>query len=137
MKKELKVEHYDSSEVAAKKKKMLKRVATGVGAAALVTTLGYFGLVQDKKATEPIVVNENLDTVRISVQKDLDTVPTTVQTDLDTVPMAVKKTPKKSKKAATTVNADTVPVIEFIEMETFICGGGGAWFNSVVEFLEA
>ena len=133
MKKELKVEHYDSSEVEAKKKKMLKRVATGVGAATLATTLGYFGLVQDKKATEPIVIIENLDTVSIKTElvEVLDTVPSIA--DLDTVP--VKKTPKsKSVKKDLDTTAVAPPPIE---METFILGGGGAWFNSVIEFLEA
>ena len=113
MKNELKVEHYDSSEVAAKKKKMLKRVATGVGAASLVTTLGYFGLVQDKKATESIVINENLDTVSIKTElvEVLDTVPSIA--DLDTVP--VKKTSKSVKK-----DLDTIAVIPPpIEIKTF------------------
>jgi len=134
MKNELKVEHYDSSEVAAKKKKMLKKVATGVGAAALVTTLGYFGLVQDKKATEPIVVNENLDTASIKTElvEVLDTVPSIA--DLDTVPVPVKKKPKTVKGNPDPV--DTV-VIDIEPMRDFIMGGGGAWFNSVIEFLEA
>ena len=91
MKNELKIERYDASEAAAKKKKILKRVATGVGATTLVTVLGYYGLAQDKKGAEPRIVNEGLDTVTVIIKKDLDTVPMTVKKDLDTVPMIVKK----------------------------------------------
>jgi len=134
MKKELQVEHYDSSEVAAKKRKILKRVATGVGAAALVTTLGYFGLVQGKKDTEHTIVKNDLDTVPVNVKNDLDTVPKIVENDLDTVPKTVKKTPKTVKGNPDPV--DTV-VIDIEPMRDFIMGGGGAWFNSVIEFLEA
>jgi hypothetical protein len=98
MKNELKVEHYDASKVEAKKRKILKIVSTGVGAVALSTMLGCYGL---KKGAESANVKQ----------------------DLDTAPIIV---------------TDTVPVIEPIKpMETFILGGGGAWFNSVIEFLEA
>ena len=118
MKNELKVERYDASEAAAKKKKILKRVATGVGATTLVTVLGYYGLAQDKKGTEPRSVNEGFDTVTVIIKKDLDTVP--VKKDSDTVSVPVKK------------DVDTVA-----PMRTFYLGGNGAWFNSVIEFLEA
>ena len=92
MENELKVERYDASEAAAKKKKILKKVTTGVGAAALVTVLGCYGL-QDRKVAVPTTVNKD----SVTVNKDLD----------------------------------TVPMIEHY------LGGNGAWFNSVIEFLEA
>ena len=50
---ELQVEHYDASEVEAKRKKILKIVAVGVGIAALSTMLGCFGLKKASK-TEPV-----------------------------------------------------------------------------------
>ena len=125
MENELKVERYDASEAAAKKKKILKKVTTGVGAAALVTVLGYYGLAQDRKGTEPMTVKDGSDTVPVIVKKDLDTV--LVKEDLDTIPMTVKKdtVPVPVKK-----NVDTV-----VPMRTFYIGGNGAWFNSVIEFL--
>ena len=49
MKSQLKVERYDASKAAAKKNKILKIVAIGVGATALATVLGYYGLTQVKK----------------------------------------------------------------------------------------
>jgi hypothetical protein len=54
---ELQVEHYDADAAAAKKKKIQKRVAIGVGAAALLVLLGYFGLlyVRDLLMTEYIM----------------------------------------------------------------------------------
>ena len=88
----LKVEHYDASEVAAKKMKILKTVATGVGAAALTTLLGCYGCAKGPDST--------------SVKNDLDTAP------------------------------ETEP-IEDAPMRTFMVGGNGAWFNSVIEFLDA
>ncbi|MCL2529029.1 MAG: hypothetical protein FWE41_01660 [Coriobacteriia bacterium] len=41
---ELQVEQYDAAEAEAKKKKILKRVGIGAGAAVLLGVLGYFGL---------------------------------------------------------------------------------------------
>ena len=105
MKNELQVEQYDALKAAAKKKKMLQRVATGVGAAALVTVLGCYGL-RGAKGTDST-----------SLKKDLNTAPMTIKNDLDTVPV--------------------IEPIEDVPMRTFMMGGNGAWFNSVIEFLEA
>jgi len=132
MKKELQVEQYDSSEVEAKRKKILKIVATGVGATALATVLGYYGLVQNKKDTEPMFVKNNLDTVPIIVKKD--TVPDIVNKELDTVPVPIKKKPKNVKKA-NAVPPVTTDTVEYEPMIEHIMGGNGAWFNSVIEFL--
>jgi len=127
-KNELKVEHYDASEVEAKKKKILKKVATGVGATALVTVLGYYGLAQ---AAEPVLIKENLDTMQIAdIKEKSDTVPTIV---LDTVPVAVKQDLDIEPITTDTIDIGTI----VLPMGTFILGGGGAWFNSVIEFLEA
>ncbi len=98
MKNELKVEHYDSSEAATKKKKILKIVTTGVGAAALSTMLGCYGL---QKTTNTDTMTVNKDTV--TANKALDTIPE--------------------------------PIEEPMRFQ--IMGGNGAWFNSVIEFLEA
>jgi len=101
MEKELKVEHYDASEVESKKKKILKIVTTGVGAAALATLLGCYGCTKRSDST--------------SVKNDLDT-------------------------ASKTESVEDVPETEPIEdvhMRFQIMGGNGAWFNSVIEFLEA
>jgi hypothetical protein len=115
----LQVQQYDASEVEAKKKKILKKVATGVGAAALVTVLGYYGLAQDAQATEPVFIKEKSDTVPAIV---LDTVPVAVKQDLDIKP----------------ITTDTIDIGTIVlPMGTFMLGGGGAWFNSVIEFLEA
>ena len=42
---ELKVEQYDAAKAEAKRRLILKRVGIGVGVAALIAVLGYFGLV--------------------------------------------------------------------------------------------
>ena len=56
----LQVQQYDTSEVEAKRKKILKKVAAGVGTAALVTTLGGLGCVvrQQQESVEIPVVPE-------------------------------------------------------------------------------
>ena len=43
---ELRVEHYDAAAAEVKRKKMLKRVGVGVGAAIAAAALGYFGWTQ-------------------------------------------------------------------------------------------
>ena len=134
MKNELQVEQYDASEVESKKKKIRRIVATGVGATALATVLGYYGLVQDKKGSEPIIVKNELDTVPIIIKNDLDTVSMTIKENLDTVPVK-KKAPKKVKKVNTAQSV--IDTVEYVPMIEHYCGGNGAWFNSVVEFLEA
>jgi hypothetical protein len=96
----LQVQQYDASEVEAKKKKILKIVATGVGTVALTTMLGCYGLRGGKSAP----TNEHVDTIPMTVKQDSDTI------DIGTI---------------------------VLPMGTFILGGGGAWFNSVIEFLEA
>ena len=69
-KNELRVERYDASELATKKKKILKKVATGVGAAALTTMLGCFELHAGTSAP----ANEYLDTIPMTVKQDSDTI---------------------------------------------------------------
>jgi hypothetical protein len=108
----LQVEQYDASEVEAKKKNILKKVATGVGAAALLTVLSAYGLAQEKKDIDSTFVKQDLDTVPVIVKQDLNIEPITVKKD--------------------TIDIGTI----VLPMETFILGGGGAWFNSVIEFLE-
>ena len=51
-KNELQVERYDAAEVEAKKKKILKRIAIGIGVAAL---LGYFGLCRTTPSTKTTI----------------------------------------------------------------------------------
>ena len=70
MKNELKVERYDASEVDAKKKKILKIVTKGVGATALSTMLGCYGL---QKTTNTDTMPVNKDTV--TVNQGIDTIP--------------------------------------------------------------
>ena len=41
---ELQVEHYDAAEAEAKKKRILFKVGIGIGAAALLALLAFFGL---------------------------------------------------------------------------------------------
>ena len=65
MENELKVEHYDASEVEVKKKKILKIVATGIGIAALTTILGCFGLQKAKKSADTTTVNKGSDTIPV------------------------------------------------------------------------
>jgi hypothetical protein len=105
---ELKVQQYDASEASAKKSKILKVVATGVGATALVTMLGCYGL-RDGGNTS---TNEYL---------DIDSM--TVKQDLGTAPIA----------AADTIDVGTIE----LPMSVFMLGGNGAWFNSVIEFPKA
>ena len=120
MKNELKVEHYDSSEATTKKKKILKIVSTGVGAAALSTMLGCFRLKKSKK-TDTMPVKENLDTVPPVID-----------------PInKFKKCPNGHYFPSDKEECPFCPTTDDVPMRTFICGGGGAWFNSVVEFLEA
>jgi len=103
MKNELKVERYDASEAAAKKKKILKIVSTGVGVAALSTMLGCYGLQQKATKTDTMTVNKDT----VTVNKALDTIPV------------------------------VEPIEEVVPTRQFYLGGNGAWFNSVIEFLEA
>ena len=45
---ELQVGQYDAAEAEAKRKKIRKRVKTGVGVSVLLAVLGYFGLVREQ-----------------------------------------------------------------------------------------
>ena len=70
-KNELRVEQYDVAEIA-KKKKILKKVATGIGTAALTTTLCAYGLAHDKKIdadTKPVVID--IGTIRMEPDMDI------------------------------------------------------------------
>ena len=49
----LHVEQYDAAKAETKRKKILKRVGIGVGAAVLLAVLGYFGLVKEQPKSEP------------------------------------------------------------------------------------
>ena len=111
----LQVQQYDVSEVEAKRKKILRKVATGVGAVALTALLSYYGL----RGEGSTPANEYLD-AEPAIAQDTIPIPTIVQ---DTILVIAQ---------------DTIPPPPpDLPMIEFIMGGNGAWFNSVIEFPKA
>ena len=97
----LQVQQYDASEMEAKKQRILKKVATGVGAVALTTLLSCSGL---RGGASVPANDEHLVDIPMTVEQDSNII------DIGTI---------------------------VLPMSTFLLGGNGAWFNSVIELPKA